>query len=86
MGEVEVGKVTKFFSKVSVGAIEVSGDGFAVGDELHFKGATTDFTQTVESMEVENQKVERANAGDLVGIKVSERVRPGDKVFLVTPE
>ncbi len=83
MEEVEVGKVTKFFSRVSVGAIEVSGEGFGVGDELHFKGATTDFTQKVDSMEVDNQKVERAKAGDLVGIKVNERVRPGDKVFLV---
>jgi len=82
--EVKVGEIVKFFSKPSVAAIKVTESSFSVGDELHYKGATTDFTEVVESMEVEKEKVTDAKAGDMVGIKVAERVRPGDGVFKVT--
>jgi len=47
------------------------------------KGATTDFEQTVNSMEIDRQKIEEANAGDAIGIKVIEKVREGDKVYKV---
>ena len=82
--EVKVGEIVKFFSKPSVAAIKVMENSFSVGDELHYKGATTDFSQVVESMEVEKEKVSDAKPGDMVGIKVTERVRPGDGVFKVT--
>jgi putative protease len=36
-------------------------------------------------MEIENQKVEKAVSGDYIGVKVSDRVRPGDEVFKVVP-
>ncbi|MBN1882747.1 MAG: translation elongation factor-like protein [Deltaproteobacteria bacterium] len=82
--EVKVGEIVKFFSKPSVAAIKVTDNSFSVGDELHYKGATTDFSEVVESMEVEKEKITDAKPGDMVGIKVSERVRPGDDVFKVT--
>jgi translation initiation factor IF-2 len=47
------------------------------------KGHTTDFEQKVSSIQIEKDKVEKAKKGDHIGIKVSERVRPNDKVFLV---
>jgi putative protease len=56
-----------------------------VGDTIKITGHTTDITNTLESMEIENQKVEKAVAGDYIGIKVSDRVRPGDEVFKVVP-
>ena len=83
MAEVEVGRVNKYFGKVEVAAIEVTQEPIKVGDNLHFKGATTDFTLQVESMEIDRNPVEEAKVGDLVGIKVPERVRPGDKVYRV---
>jgi peptide subunit release factor RF-3 len=52
---------------------------------LKFTGHTTDLTMPIESMEVNNQKVPQAVAGDYIGIKVPDRVRPGDEVFKVTP-
>ena len=50
-----------------------------------FFGHTTDVTQVIDSMEVNNQKVDKAVAGDYIGIKVADRVRPGDEVFKVIP-
>lgn len=83
MPEHMVGTVTNYFSKLGVAAIDLE-DSVKTGDTLHFKGAHTDFTQPVDSMQVEHESVEQAGAGSQVGIKVSERVRPGDSVLLVT--
>jgi putative protease len=83
--EEEIGKVDKYFAHPEVAAITVTGS-LKVGDTIHIKGTTTDLTQTVDSMEVKNEKIEEAKAGDDIGIKVNERVRPGDKVYKVTGE
>jgi len=84
MEEEKVGRVEKFFGKPSVAAIEVTAGVLKIGDKLHFKGHTTDFEETVTSMQVENQPVEEARPGDLIGIQVKERVRENDTVFRVT--
>ncbi|MAG07516.1 translation elongation factor-like protein [Candidatus Pacearchaeota archaeon] len=78
----EIGTVTHFFDKVSVAVIELS-VGLKVGDKIQIKGSTTDFTQKVASMQVEHEKLDKAKKGDAIGLKVKERVRPNDKVFLV---
>ena len=75
-----VGKVVGYFAKIGVAAVVAEGE-FRVGDTLHFKGHTTDFEMTVDSMQVDNKPVEAAKAGDEVGIKVPDRVREHDKVF-----
>jgi putative protease len=81
MEEEEVGIVVKFFSKPSVAAIEVTGDQLSIGDTVHFKGHTTDFEEEIASMQVEKEAIEVAKRGSLVGIKVKDRVREGDKVY-----
>lgn len=81
MDEEQIGTVVKFFSKPSVAAIEISAGELRVGDTIHIKGHTTDFEETVNSMQVEKEAIEEAKAGYLVGIKVGDRVREGDKVF-----
>ncbi|KAA0011053.1 MAG: translation elongation factor-like protein [Thermoplasmata archaeon] len=78
----EVGVVEHFFSKISVAAIKLT-DVLRVGDKIRIKGATTDFEQVVESMEINRQKIEEGKPGDEIGIKVMERVREGDKVYKV---
>ena len=83
MPEEQVGVIVKFFSKPSVAALEVTSGTIKKGDLLHYKGHTTDFTEEVSSMEIDNQPVQEAKAGDLVGLKVSQRVRPNDKVYKV---
>lgn len=85
MAEIEVGIVDSFFAKPVVAGINVTGD-INVGDKLHIQGHTTDMTLTVDSMEVEHGKIEAAHKGDSVGIKVTDRVRPHDKVYKVTED
>lgn len=83
MAENQVGVVVNFYAKPSVAALKVTHGMINKGDFLRYKGYTTDFTEVVESMEIENQPVEKAQAGDLVGVKVRERVREKDKVYRV---
>jgi len=83
MSELEVGVIVKFFAKPGVAAIEVRSGSIKNGDLLRFKGHTTDFTEKVGSMEIDNQPIEEATAGNIVGIKVKERVRENDKVYKV---
>jgi U32 family peptidase len=83
MTEEQVGTVVKFFSKPGVAAVEVTGGGIKQGDTLRFKGHTTEFTDVAASIELDNQPIDQAKAGDLIGIKVKERVRESDKVYKV---
>jgi len=80
-----VGRVEHFFDKISVAAIAVKVP-FKVGDTLRIKGHTTDFTQPVESLQIEHLTVDKVKKGDDVGIKVKEFCRAHDLVFLVPPE
>jgi len=77
-----VGKVTHYYGKIGVGIVELS-DGLKVGDTIHIKGHTSDFTQTVESIQVEHESVSEAKPGDVVGMKVIDKVHPGDIVYKV---
>jgi len=86
MAEEKVGEVVKFFAKPSVAAVKIVSGELKVGDTIKITGHTTDITNTIESMEVNNQKVEKAVPGDYIGVKVSDRVRPGDEVFRVLPD
>ena len=83
MPEEEVGVIVKFFAKPGVAAIQVTSGTIRVGDVLKYSGHTTDFTETVTSMQVDNAPVEGVEAGAMVGIQVHERVRENDKVYKV---
>lgn len=82
MAEIEVGSVSDFFSRPVVAGITMTGT-LKVGDKIHIKGHTTDLELTVTSMQINNTSVTEAKPGDGVGIKVTERVRPGDKVLKI---
>ena len=82
MGEKEIGKVSTYFSHVGVAAVKLSGK-LKVGNKIHVIGHTTNFQQKVKSMQIENKSVNEAKKGDHIGIKVEEKVRPRDQVFLV---
>jgi translation elongation factor EF-Tu-like GTPase len=81
--EVQIGTVTIFFAKPSVAAIEVTAGALSIGDTIKIVGATTNFEQKIESMEIDRKPVQTGTVGQAVGIKVKERVRPHDKVFKV---
>jgi len=84
--EVQVGRVTHYYSHLSVAAVLVESEPLKVGDTIHIKGHTTDLTQPVESMEFEHQPIQEAKPGQNVGIKVRDHVREHDTVFKVVPE
>ena len=84
MAEEEIGRVTHYFGKIGVAAIEITKGELSVGDTIHFKGHTSDFKQTVDSMEIDGESVERASTGKNVGIKVIEHAREHDVVYKVT--
>ncbi|MGD0780231.1 MAG: translation elongation factor-like protein [Dehalococcoidales bacterium] len=83
MKEKAVGKVSDFFAHVVVAGIDMTGT-LKVGDKIHIKGHTTDIEMDLTSMQIDNENVKQAKKGQSVGIKVPERVRPGDVVYKVT--
>ena len=83
--ENKIGQVSHYFGKVQVAAIELTDGELAVGDQIHIKGHTSDFTQVVDSMEIDRAEVASAAQGSSVGIRVVEQARVGDEVFKVGP-
>jgi putative protease len=83
MAEDQVAVVVNFYAKPSVAAIQVTSGSIKKGDLLKYKGHTTDHSEEVISMEIENQPIEEAKVGDQVGVKVKEKVREKDKVYKV---
>lgn len=82
--EVKVGEVSHYFGKIQVAAIELTDGGLSVGDKIHIKGHTSDFTQNVDSMQIDNADVPKAAKGSSIGIRVPEHARVGDIVYKVT--
>ncbi len=77
-----VGKITHYFGHVDVAVVELTGT-LRVGDKIRVKGATTDFEQKVDSMQIEHKQVKEAGKGDAVGMKVKGKVRDNDKVYVL---
>lgn len=77
-----IGKISHYFGKIGVAVIELSG-ALKVGDTIRIVGGETDFNQTVESMEIEHEKIQEAKKGDSAGTKVDQKVREGYKVYKV---
>lgn len=81
--EEELGYITHYFSKIGVAVIEITAGSLKVGETIHIKGRTSDFTQAVASLQQEHQPIPEAKKGVSVGLKVNEAVREGDRVFKV---
>lgn len=80
--EEEIGRVTHFFPRPVVAGIDLMAP-LKVGQKVHIKGHSTDLEVAVDSMEINNVRVSEAKPGDSIGIKVPDRCRPGDRVYLV---
>lgn len=80
--EKEIGKIIHYFDKISVGIVELS-SGLSKGDKIHIKGHTTDFVTNADSIQIEKDVKESAEAGEVVGVKITEEAREGDKVYKV---
>ncbi len=84
MTEEKVGIVVKFFAKPSVAAIKITDGTLSIGERIKIKGHTTDFEDTVTSMQEENHSIEKASPGQVIGVRVKERVREHDLVYKIT--
>ena len=82
MQEKEIGKITHYYGHLNVGIIQLT-DTLKIGESIHIKGHSSDFTQPIDSLQIEHASVPEAKPGDSVGIKVAQKVHPGDKVFKV---
>ena len=82
MEEKEIGKITHYYGKVSVGIIELK-EQLKVGDTIHVKGAHDDFTQKVDSIQIEHSSIVEAKKGDEIGVKLIQPVHSNDKVYKV---
>ncbi len=82
MQEIEVGRISDFFAKPVVAGVELHG-ALKTGDLIRIRGATTDLEFILASMQIEHTPVSEAKDGDLIGLKVPDRVRQGDHVYKV---
>jgi len=78
--EEQIGEVTHYYGQISVAVIQLSGD-LKIGERISIIGHTTKFSQTVESMQVDHQPIQAANAGDEIALKVWDYVRRDDQVY-----
>ncbi len=81
-----IGKITHYFNKIGVAVIEITDDELNIGETIHIKGHTTDFKQTVSSMQIEHKPVEKAKKGESIGMKVDAVVHEHDQVYKVIAE
>jgi translation elongation factor EF-1alpha len=77
-----IGVVSHYYANIGVAAITLE-DQLAVGDTIHIKGHDTDFTQKIESIQIEHKNVMRAKEGNNIGIKIKEYARKYDVVYKV---
>jgi putative protease len=77
-----IGKVIHYWTRLCVAGVELTGS-LEMDDWVQFRGATTDLQQRVTSMQLDRQFISQAHAGQQVGIRVADRVRVGDTVFLL---
>lgn len=80
--KIEVGKVTHFYPKISVAVVALTAP-LQVGDKIIIQGKTTRIEQTVESMQIEKVNIQKADAGQSIGLKVNGRVKEGDIVYKI---
>ncbi len=81
--ETQIGHITHFYKRISVAVLSLT-DTLELGDEIHILGHTTDFIQTVSSMEIEHKKVLSAGTEDEVALKVLQPVRKGDAIYKIS--
>ena len=80
--EKDIGKVVHYFDKAGVAVIRLT-DGLALGDMIKVRKGESEFTQTVESMQVEHKPVTSVKAGEEVAVKLSQKTKQGGVVLKI---
>jgi len=77
-----IGSITHYFPHVRAAVIKLKAP-LSVGDTIKIKGHTTDFTQTISSLQIDRVPVVSAKVGQEIGLLVNSRVRQHDEVFKI---
>lgn len=83
MADKPAGKVTHYYDKIGVAVVEISAP-LAVGEEIKISGHDHEFTQKIESLQIEHEQIQKAEKGQVVGLKVAEPVKEHDLVYKVS--
>jgi len=75
-----IGEVVNYLTKIGVAIVDLT-DTLVKGDSIQIEGATTNFQQKVDSMQIHHKVVEKAKKGDSIGLKIIDRCRKGDIVY-----
>ncbi len=78
---VRVGTVMRYFARAHAALVALEG-ALAIGDWIHVRGATSDFVQGVTSLRAGEKRAARAASGE-IGVRLEQRARPGDAVFVL---
>ncbi len=78
----KIGTVTHYYGNIGVAIVELSGK-LSVGDRIKFENGKNEIEQTVESMQIEHKSIDSAKKGDVIGLKVDEKINEGAVVSLV---
>lgn len=83
MADFKIGKVTHYYDKIGVAVVELSGD-LAAGDTIKISGYGREFTQEVDSMQIEHETIKEAKRGQTIGLRVDEKVKENDEIYKVS--
>lgn len=81
--DLQIAKVTHYYDKLGVAIVEVINQPLKIGDKIKLSGHDNEFTQIVESLQIEHNKVPEVSKGETAGLKVDQPVKAGDIVYLV---
>ena len=79
---IKVGKITHYYNKIGVAVVDVLKP-IKVGDKIKISGHDNEFTQNINSMQVEFKAIDKAKKGDSIGLKVDQPVKENDLVYKV---
>lgn len=79
----EAGKIIHYFDKAMVAVVKLTGD-MAAGDTIKVVHQGNEFSQKVESMEVDHEKVQSGKAGEEVAVKLEQESHEGAMVYKVS--
>ena len=77
-----IGKIAHYYGKIGVAVVDLT-DSLSVGDTISIEGASTNFTQKIDSMQVEHENIPKAGKGQSIGLKVSDKVHENDNVYKI---
>ncbi len=78
-----IGKIIHYYDHIGVGIIELNKGSLMIGNKIKIKGTTTEFEQSVTSMQIDHEQITKAKKGDVIGLKVKDKTREGDLVYIV---